>query len=218
MLHPESARIVLNWVLNLGMLFLVLFSLGFLWTLLTGSPLSHPLSFAVPVGIALRLDDQHFRITEMSVTLNPPVWIKVLGVAASLGLLTFLFVAYSRVKTFFNRLMFDPFDPANIRDLHLAARIALFCQVLVLIGVPLRWWAIQQAQPYDVVHTALKDVPDASVFLASRTSLGALSVLELGVAPLLTAAVLAIFAAVLQQACVLREEERKLRHEHELTV
>lgn len=220
MLKPETARTILNLALNFGLLGIGMTLAVLLWITLTDGFGTGYLSWTVPTSVRLQIDGQSFQASRISLTFpHAPVWAWAVWLGYNLLLLSVLFVGYRRLKTFVNRLLDDPFDQANILDLGLAARLALLWQIISLLMSAVSWWIIAQTRPVEALKTALADSPDIKILDSSYNfPLTSPSFLGIDLTPLLVAALFAILATVFQRAHDLREAERQLRTEQELTV
>lgn len=220
MLKPETARTILNVIVNLVVFIAGITGILMLWSLLTRGMKLGTLSTGIPVSMGLMIGDQSYQISRVNVLFSQPgAWMWTLWLLFIALLLTMVVLGYSRIKRFINRLLDDPFAPENAADLRLASRVALFWQGLTLVMAAVYWWAVIQIRPVDAMKTAVASSPGVKIVDGSYNfTLGSLNVLGIDLTPLLIAALLAILATVFQRGHDLREAERSLRAEQELTV
>lgn len=218
MLKPETARSVLNSVVNLVFFLAGLNTVILLWSLLTGN--RGTLNASVPVSMSLAIKNQSFEISRVTfIQREPEVWMWVLWLAFIVLLLAVVIFGYGRMKRFINRLLDDPFAVENAADLKLASRIALIFQGVSLLITLQAWWTVHRLQPAAALEGTVKGLPDVQVVRqVFNSTIGGLNILGIDLTPLLVAALLAILATVFQRAHDLREAERALRAEQELTV
>lgn len=220
MLKPETARTILNLIINLVLLAAGLTVAGLIWSMVTGGLQRSTLSTGVPVSVSVSTSDQSFQISRVNfVRFQPETWMWVLWLAYIGLLLALVVLGYGRMKRFVNRLLDNPFAPENAADLRLASRLALISQGFSLVVTFSGWWTVQQTQPVTALQTALKGSPNIQVVQqVANYTVGGLSFFGINLTPLLVAALLAVLATVFQRAHDLREAERLLRTEQELTV
>ncbi|MFC4456325.1 hypothetical protein [Deinococcus sonorensis] len=225
MLRPQTARTLLHLILTLSLLITVLFVVADVGLSVQAMQAggSAGLRLRVPVSVLLELNHRAFHVTEMMTPSRLAAWSRPMWLALTVAGASLWFLAARRVRALVDRLLDDPFDPANLRDLRLAVWVALVWQGLMLVSSLVGWLQNRdaQAQALSTLGQSLSRVPASSVSPHSTfnvLTLNPLGGLGLNLTPLVIAAALTILATVLRQAAALREEERRLRHEQALTI
>ncbi|PYE49481.1 DUF2975 domain-containing protein [Deinococcus yavapaiensis] len=231
MLSTEAARTVLKLFLTLGLIIISLSLIASLIfagrSLLNDSEPIH-LSWGVPIDMSLGVQQQTFRISEVRVNYTATPWMYTTFVLLGAATLGVLFLVYRRALRFVHRLLDDPFAEANRADLQAAARLALAWQGVLLITKSVMWWTTSQQERQNgplwvPLYEAVRGV-EGVTFISEdvRFNIDPWSLLNqlLGVdfTPLLVAAGLTILATVFKRAHDVREQERQLRREQELTI
>ncbi len=213
MLTPARAQTILSLMLTV---MLVLTALALL-LLLLGSLLQTTFSLTLPLNATLDVAGGRYGLSSVHLPLvDLPVWVKAAWMVSMALLLTGLIALLWGARQFTRRLLSDPFHPANARDLTFAARLALSWQGLSLLAPLVNRWLIAQTHPLDALN---RQFPADAVISGREAALTtSFSILGVDLTPLLIAAVCVLFAAALTQAAHIREQERQLRAEQELTV
>lgn len=165
--------------------------------------------FKLPVDINVIMNgNAKFHITEWGQAGQMALW---QGLGLGIVLIVFGIVGlilFSRAMKFVSRVINDPFHIENSVDLMLASKAALLLQVLNFIFTGLATLFSPAAQAAATLERALGQ---------AHTTV---SVSPIGVSfwPLLLAAALAVLATVFRRGHDLRETERQLRQEQELTI
>lgn len=218
MLKLETARFTLKILLGLTLLSVMLSSVLFLWFQVSGGGGS--LSWNLPVGLHLRLGDQTYGIRSFGSTIPSTMrWVTPLFLGYSLLSAAVVLLLFRRARDFIDRLIDNPFAHENAQDLRRAAGVALLWQGSVLLVTAVSWWVVRGLQPANALRVKLAEVQGVNVWDDSYNySFTPANFFGINLTPLLVAALLAILATVFQRAHDLREAERSLRAEQELTV
>lgn len=155
---------------------------------------------------------QQFRLetNRVNLPLSGSRWLSLLMALAAVAFAAFSFLVLARARTFINRVVDDPFHPLNAHDLSQASRAALQLQIVLLLLWIINffiWPASRVAQQLEQMLGGI----DHQVTVEY-------TVLPMMWVPLLVWAVCAVLAAVFQRGHDLREQERRLREEQELTI
>ncbi|GGN32827.1 hypothetical protein [Deinococcus daejeonensis] len=213
MLTPARAQTILSFMLSV---MLVLTALALL-LLLLGSLLQTTFSLTLPLNATLDLAGGQYGLSSVNLPLaDLPVGVKAAWMVSMALLLTGLIALLWGARRFTRRLLSDPFHPANARDLTLAARLGLIGQVVAALQPLLNGWMFARIQPLETLRRQLPE--DAIVRGMNTDSSLPFSLFGVDLTPLLIAAVCVLFATALTQAAHIREQERQLRAEQELTV
>lgn len=218
MLKPETARLTLKLLLGLTLLSVLMVSALFLWSGFRWG--AGAASWSLPVGLHLRLGDETYGIRSFGSTIpNTMRWITPLFVGYSLLSAAVVLLFFRRARDFIDRLIDNPFALENAQDLRLAAGVALLWQGSVLLFTAMSWWVVRAVQPADALRVKLSEVQGVAVWDDSHNfSFTPGNFFGVNLTPLVVAALLAILATVFQRAHDLREAERALRADQELTV
>jgi len=213
MLTPARAQTILSFMLTV---MLVLTALALL-LLLLGSLLQTTFSLTLPLNATLDVAGGQYGLSSVNLPLvDLPVGVKAAWMVSMALLLTGLIALLWRARQFTRRLLSDPFHPANARDLTFAARLGLIGQVVAALQPLLNGWMFARIQPLETLRRQLPE--DAIVRGMNTDSSLPFSLFGVDLTPLLIAAVCVLFATALTQAAHIREQERQLRAEQELTV
>jgi len=213
MLEPKTARLILN----IGLIFtLVVAGLLILYAVLL---LVHPqgLFLAFKTNIVFPgVEGARFQFSEIRVPAEKhPVW-RVIFALLYAAAAPLLFLAALRVRAFVDRVFDDPFDARNAADLWAGSRVALVVQAVTLVAA-LLYGLVSRGyveRLYLDTFTPLDAFPEPTYDIAYRFNL----LNPVYFIPLLIAGILTVLAAVFQRGHDLREQERGLRREQELTV
>lgn len=223
MLRPETARSILHTLLAVlfvgaGLALVLTVVVGVL--ILVNGDWPTSLSLELPVHLALHVGEQVYDISGTSLLVRrvPAVALCAFFLLA-LGLSVLLLFGLRRLRGFVDRVLEDPFHADNSRDLRLAAQLALGWQVILWALSAALWLWSRHADLAAPLRRALADVPGIGVSATGGIGArGGVQVLGVDFTPLIFAAALSVLATVFQRGHDLREAERRLRAEQELTV
>lgn len=210
MLTPARAHAILSFTLStLGVLTALMLLVFLLGVFTSGNRTQTVFSMNIPLDLTLSLPGGQYNVSTFHLPLGDlPGWVGLGWLAAFTLLMAGVIGLLWRARQFTRRLLSDPFHPANAADLTLAARLALIGQVVAALQPLLNGWMFARIQPLE----------DAIVRGLNTDSSLPFSLFGVNLTPLLIAAVCVLFSAALAQAAHIREQERQLRAEQELTV
>lgn len=218
MLTPARAQTILSFALTtlaaLTALMLLVFLLG---VFTSGDRTQTVFSVSIPLDLTLSLPGGRYDVSTFHLPLaDLPGWIRLGWLAGFTLLMAGVIGLLWRARQFTHRLLSDPLHPANARDLNLAARLGLIGQVVAALQPLLSGWMFARIQPLEALRRQLPE--DAIVRGMNTDSSLPFSLFGVDLTPLLIAAACVMFAAALTQAAHIREQERQLRAEQELTI
>ncbi|GGR89271.1 hypothetical protein [Deinococcus sedimenti] len=212
MLTPARAQTILTYLITTMMILTMLF----LMVSLIIPAVQATLSLTIPLNTTLNLSGARYDLASFHLPLDDlPGWVRLTCLAAFSLLLVGVTGLLWRARQFTRRLLSDPFHPDNARDLTLTARLALIGQVFAVLQPLLNSWMTARIQPLEALR---RHLPEEAVVLGNTVNTSLFSLFGVNLTPLLIAAVCVLFAAALTQAAHIREQERQLRAEQELTV
>lgn len=212
MLTPARAQTILTFTLTL---MAVLTALGLCFFLLNmRSPATY--SLTVPLDITLSLPGGRYDLSNFHLPLSDlPEWARNVWLAGFTLFIACLIALLWGARQFTRRLLSDPFHPDNVRDLTVAARLALIWQVLAVVQPTLNGWVTARSHPLEALR---RQLPEDAIVHQGNAMQPLFSLFGVDLTPLLIAAGCVLFSAALTQASYIREQERQLRAEQELTV
>lgn len=218
MLTPARAQTILSFTLTALAVLTALMLLVFLWGVFTsGDRTQTVFSVNIPLDLTLSLPGGRYNVSTFHLPLGDlSGWARNGWLAGFTLLMACVIGLLWRARQFTRRLLRDPFHPDNARDLTLAAQLALIGQVVAALQPLLNGWMFARIQPLEALRRQLPE--DAIVRGMNTDSSLPFTLFGVNLTPLLIAAVCVLFAAALTQAAHIREQERQLRAEQELTV
>lgn len=216
---PETARKILNFVLGATQvftaIFLVIFGLSGLVALLGGRQLNFNQFYSIPLNVHIALADKtSLSLSAFNLLVEPTRnWEKALIFFVFFFLLAAIIYVAASLRKLLNEIIDDPFQVGIAPKFRVMAYALLGVQLLEIIYKSILFFDSRGREAERLIENTLGSLAAIKTVSVSRSLFP-----DIAFTPLWAALALILLAAVFQRGHDLREQERQLRLDQELTV